>query len=310
MALPGITAMSASLNRKGEAMVTRHDLPVIVGIDGSVASLAAGEYAVDEAMRRKAPLRIVYTHDQRASMGMRQHRTEPYPTSRIRGSLEAFAEQVRGRAPAVDVAVEVFSGKPGAALVERSRDAQLLVVGNAGRGGAALGSVAGHVATHAASAVIVHRPVEAGVSPRPVLVGVDGSAMSADAARFAFGEAEMRGVGLEAALVWTNPPGTDPAGVHSVAYDYANARAEAERMLAEQLAGLLGEYADLRVTRDVIHGMDPVRTLLDLSRRAQLVVVGSRGRGGMARLLLGSVSQALVSRASCPVAVVRPQVPR
>jgi nucleotide-binding universal stress UspA family protein len=143
-----------------------------------------------------------------------------------------------------------------------------------------------------------------------VLVGVDGSPMSEDAARFAFDEAQMRGVGLEAVLVWTNSPGTDPAGVHSVAYDYAEARAEAERMLAEQIAGLRGEHSDVRVTRDVFHGFDPVRTLLDLSRRAQLVVIGSRGRGGMARLLLGSVSHALVSRASCPVAVVRSRVPR
>jgi nucleotide-binding universal stress UspA family protein len=290
-------------------VVSWHDLPVIVGIDGSVASMAAGEYAADEAMRRKAPLRILYAHDRRTSMGVHS-RAELHPTSRILEALEAFVERARIRAPTVDVAVDVLLGKPGLTLVERSRDAQLLVVGNAGRGGAVLGSVAGHVARHAVSPVIVHRAVGAGASSQSVLVGVDGSPVSEDAARFAFDEAEMRGVGLEAVLVWTNSPGTDPAGVHSVAYDYAEARAEAERMLAEQIAGLLGEHADVRVTRDVFHGFDPVRTLLDLSRRAQLVVIGSRGRGGMARLLLGSVSHALVSRASCPVAVVRSRVPR
>ena len=76
-------------------------------------------------------------------------------------------------------------------------------------------------------------------------------------------------------------------------------------MLAEHLAGLLVQYPDVRVTREVIHSLDPAGTLLELSRHAQLVVVGSRGRGGITRLLLGSVSQALVNRGSCPVAVVR-----
>jgi nucleotide-binding universal stress UspA family protein len=287
-------------------MASRHDLPVVVGVDGSSASIAAAEYAADEATLRKAPLRVSYAHNHGTSKVLPPHRPEPDPSTAILASLEAAAERVRGLAPAVEVAVEMLAGKPGPALVDRSRNAQLLVVGHAGFGGGVLGSVARHVATHAMCPVIVHRPFEATSHGRPVMVGVDGSALSAEAARFAFDEAAMRGVGLEAVLVWTHPPGAEPAGVHPVAYDYAEARTEAERMLAEQLAGLLGEYPDVRVTRDVIHSMDPVRTLLDLSRRAQLVVVGSSGRSGIARLLLGSVSQALVNRAPCPVAIVRP----
>ena len=119
----------------------------------------------------------------------------------------------------------------------------------------------------------------------------------------------MRGAELEAVYVWTHPSGATPAGVHPRAYGYAEARDEAERMLAEQLAGLSAACPDVAVRRTLMHSLDVARTLLDLSWHARLVVVGSRGRGGVSRLLLGSVSQALVNHASCPVAVIRHPVP-
>ena len=137
------------------------------------------------------------------------------------------------------------------------------------------------------------------------VLGVDSSELSAAAVAFALEEPARRGADLSAVLVWTHPPGADPAGLHSAGYDYAGARAEAERMLAEQLAGVAAVYPDVRATREVIHSLDTARTLVDRSGRAQLIVVGSRRRGGVARLLLGSVSQALINRAACPVAVVR-----
>jgi nucleotide-binding universal stress UspA family protein len=289
-------------------MAGRQYLPVVVGVDGSSTSLAAADYAVDEAVLRKAPLQILYGHVRRPSLLFWRRMWDPYAIMAIRRRLEAVANRVRTREPAVDVTVDMLLEPPGAALVARSRQAQLVVVGHSGRGGAALGSVAAHVAAHATSPVIVHRPVagfESASARLPVMVGVDGSATSGDALQFALDEAALRGVGLEAVLVWTHPLGAEPAGVHPVAYDYAEARAEAERMLAEQLAGLTVRYPDVRVTREVIHSLDSARTLLELSRRAQLIVVGSRGRGGIARLLLGSVSQALVNRAPCPVGVVR-----
>jgi nucleotide-binding universal stress UspA family protein len=121
---------------------------------------------------------------------------------------------------------------------------------------------------------------------------------------FACAEAAVRGADLEAVHVWTHPSGATPAGVHPRAYGYAEARDEAERMLAEQLAGLSAACPDVPVRRTVMHSLDVAQTLLDLSWHARLVVVGSRGRGGVSRLLLGSVSQALVKHSSCPVAVV------
>jgi nucleotide-binding universal stress UspA family protein len=285
-------------------MVSKQDLPVVVGVDGSSASLAAADLAVDEATLRKSALVILYGH---TSLRLWRSR-KPYVTQGIRRLFEAVADRARTRGPTIDVAVDLMLDEPGAALVERSGRAQLVVVGHSGRGGAALGSVAGYVASHASSPVIVHRPITVArheSTRRPVMVGVDSSVLSAAAVEFALDEAALRRADLTAVYVWTHPRGAEPAGLHPVAYDYAEARAEAERMLAEQVGGSLAAHPDVRLTREVIHSLDSSRTLLDFSGHAQLIVVGSRGRGGIAGLLLGSVSQVLINHAACPVAVVR-----
>jgi nucleotide-binding universal stress UspA family protein len=288
-------------------MASEPDLPVVVGVDGSSTSLAAAEFAADEATLRKSPLLILYGHDRHPLLSAWRPRTEPYVARGIRGLLDAVAQQIQDRSPSVDVSIDLLPGDPGFALIERSEHAHLVVVGHSGRGAAALGSVAAKVASHAHCPVIVHRPF-AGLQrgSGPVTVGVDGSALSAAAVEFALDEAAMRGADVNAIYVWTHPPGADPAGLHPATYSYAEARSEAERMLAEQLAGSPSAYPDVCVVHEVVHSLDTPRTLLERSGRAQLIVVGSRGRGGVARLLLGSVSQALINHAGCPVAVVRP----
>ena len=287
-------------------MVSESDRPVVVGVDGSSASLAAVDFAVDEATLRKSSLLIAYGHLRHPSLTLWRSRTEPYVTRGIRRLLEAVAGRAQARDSSLDVDIDLLLKEPGAALAERSRDACLMVVGHSGRAGAALGSVAARVASHAGCPVIVHRPFTgARRGPGAVTVGVDGSELSAGAVAFALEEAAFRGADLNAVLVWAHSPGADPAGPHPVRYDYSEARAEAERMLAEQLTGVAAVYPDVRVAREVVHSLDTTRTLLDRSGHAQLIVVGSRGRDGVAGLLLGSVSHALINRAACPVAVVR-----
>jgi nucleotide-binding universal stress UspA family protein len=291
---------------EGMAVVSKVDLPVVVGVDGSSASLAAVDYAVDEAAQRKSPLLILYGHLRHSPLSPWRTRTEPYVTRGIRRLLEAVADRARTLESSIDVSVELQLDEPGAAIVGRSDRARLVVVGHSGRGAAALGSVAAYVTSHASCPVIVHRPnIGARDGSSPVTVGVDGSALSGAALDFALEEAALRGADLNAVFVWTHPPGAAPAGLHPVRYTFAEARDEAERMLAEQLAGASATYPDVRVAREVVHSLDTTRTLMKRSGQAQLMVVGSRGRGGMARLLLGSVSQALINHASCPVAVVR-----
>ncbi len=90
-------------------------------------------------------------------------------------------------------------------------------------------------------------------------------------------------------------------------YDPDQAATQARRMLAETLAGWAEKYPDVDVHAVARHDMHPVLALVEESRDAGILVVGSRGRGGFAGLLLGSVSQSLVDNAQCPVAVVRPR---
>jgi nucleotide-binding universal stress UspA family protein len=141
--------------------------------------------------------------------------------------------------------------------------------------------------------------------PGPVLVGVDGSPSSDAALRFAFDEASMRGVPLVALNSWWMLPRDNLGPVYPGTYDdLERATDEAQRLLAEAVAGWSADYPDIELEKRSPHEMNPSIALIDASRDAGLVVVGSRGRGGFVGLLLGSVGRDMVGNAQCPVAVV------
>lgn len=197
---------------------------------------------------------------------------------------------------------EVFDGPPALVLQERSTDAGMLVLGSRGHGGFAgllAGSTAVSVTAHAHCPVVVVRDGQAATSG-PVVVGVDGSESSLRALGFAVERAEQRDVPLRVIRVWEPPgerwvpPGFDPEEAT------ATERAAAE----EELARWRETFPDVEVDLRVSPG-NPAALLVEASREAQLVVVGSRGRGGLRGMLLGSVSQQLLQHAHCPVAVVR-----
>ena len=134
------------------------------------------------------------------------------------------------------------------------------------------------------------------VRPR-IVVGVDGSAASLDALRWAARQADLTGAGIEALATWTYPYSTGFGG--SVAdFDMAGAT---QQVLDQALAQL---ETDVPVTGRVAEGSAPLE-LIEASRTADLLVVGSRGHGAFTGMLLGSVSQHCVSHAHCPVVVVR-----
>jgi nucleotide-binding universal stress UspA family protein len=113
----------------------------------------------------------------------------------------------------------------------------------------------------------------------------------------------LRGVPLVATHAWTHPASAGPGDMLPLVYDTADVESEETRLVAEALAGWHDRYPDVTVQRELVHG-GARKALIDASHRAQLVVVGTRGRGGFTGLLLGSVSQAVLHHAACPVAVV------
>jgi nucleotide-binding universal stress UspA family protein len=186
-----------------------------------------------------------------------------------------------------------------------------VVVGSRGLGGYAglvVGSIAVAVATHGHCPVVVVRGADPQSEPRqegPVVVGVDGSATSRTAARFAFQAAALRNAPLVAVHAWSDLPVTT---VWELTTDWRTVQAQESAALDQWLADGRALCPDVHVEHVVVRD-GPARLLLEHARDAQLVVVGSRGRGGFRGLLLGSTSQALIHHATCPVAVVPPQRP-
>lgn len=288
--------------------------PVVAGVDGSECALQAVRWAAAEAAQRRLPLRLVAAHTWPAGglVGDPGLGVDPRVVLRdvVRDRLaaaEAAVAEVVPDSSAVKVEQVEVEGDPVAVLAGESERATLLVLGDRGLGGFTgllIGSVAVALCTQAGCPVVVVRGAEADpTAPRsePVVVGVDGSQAGEAAVAFAVEAAALRGVPLVAVHAWRDIP-VDPTVVPLVDWDAVES-GERE-VLAERLAGLRTSHPDLVVHKVIVRDR-PARALVDESRGAQLVVVGSRGRGGLRGLLLGSVSQQLLHHAHCPVAVVR-----
>ena len=227
-----------------------------------------------------------------------------------RPELEALAGEGRLRRPGLEVSVWVVCGSPARTLINASTTAGLTVVGCRGQGGFAellLGSVSSQLAAHARGPVLVVRPAAAPADATlPVMVGVDGSPTNRSTVDFALAEAAARGVPLVAVHAWWAPSyqAVDAVGAWTV--DPVMVKQQAERLITEATAGWSQRYPDLTVDHRLIEDPDVEGSLIEASRSAALMVVGSRGRGGFRGLLMGSVSQALVHHAHCPVAIIHP----
>jgi nucleotide-binding universal stress UspA family protein len=210
----------------------------------------------------------------------------------------------------VVVTTDVCDGLASYVLVSESKSAQLVVLGSRGLGGfgsLVLGSVAVAVSAHAyCPVVVIHADKDGGVPPAEghVLVGLDGSELSDAAMNFACEAAAARAVPLVAVHTWfdIDVSATWASLPSTIDWDYL--QAEEEREFAERVSAWQAKFPGVEIRPLVVRDR-PGPALLTHAEGAQLVVVGSRGRGALVGMGLGSVSQTLVHRARCPVAVVR-----
>lgn len=283
---------------------------ILVGIDGSPESLAAVRWAAREAVLRRRPVTlmhvvspIIVSWSIEAVLSDYQGWQEDNADNVIKLAQEALSAVVDG-SPALEVLVERRHDGVMTELSDASGSADLIVIGSRGLGpvgGALLGSVSRGLLHHARCPVVVAKDGVVGNTARdlPVLLGIDGSPSSEAAIGFAFAEASRRGVELVALHAWS-----DVALFPFLGMDWHTFEDQGHEILGERLAGWQEQYPDVTVHRRIVCDK-PARWLIDESRQAQLVVVGSRGRGGISGMLLGSVSTAVAESASAPVAVVR-----
>ncbi|MEV7012538.1 universal stress protein [Streptosporangium sp. NPDC051022] len=276
---------------------------VVVGTDGSSSADAAVEWAADDAVRRGCVLRIVHVREEwgrDAPAGFDDSLAE-----QARGVLDAAAELARRHAPGVTVETSLEIGRAAEVLRREAEDAEQVVVGSRGRGGFAgllLGSVSLSLAGHVATPVVVLRGEGVRRAHDEIVVGFDGSPASEAALEYAFQEAARRGARLRALHTWQLPFIAASATAYTPLVEDIS---EGERRLAaETLAPWQDKYPQVELQETVLYG-HPVLALGEASATADLVVVGSRGLGGLGSAVLGSVSHGVLHHADCPVAVVR-----
>ena len=283
---------------------------ITVGTDGTEHGRSAVQWAAHEAVLRGAALDIVCAFEWSWEA---QYESGTENVDIARQLAEAVTSKALAQARAVEPAVVVDSdarcGNTVMQLLQAADEtnADLIVVGSRGHGGFAslmLGSVSQRIATHANRPVVVVRG-RAETAAGPIAVGVDDSPAADLVLATAFEAARERGATLSVIRTFLPPAplwvGTDivPTDIDTPELDAA----ERERV-NEQLAPWRNKYADVLVETLLSHD-SAAAVLVGVSHGAQLVVVGSRGRGALAGTLLGSTGLQLLHHADCPVLIAR-----
>ncbi|MFF9479286.1 universal stress protein [Streptomyces sp. NPDC014733] len=286
------------------------ELPVVVGVDGSDASLTAVDWAVDEAVRHGRPLRLVH-----ASLWERYEGVAPDPAA-DRPAEQVLAEQITAaaaeragqRAPGLAVTADVAATDAATALLDAAQEAVLLVVGDRGRGAVAgllLGSVSLLVAARAHCPVVVVRGDRQALDGEHgrVLLGIGDHDVDSPAVRFAFRAAAVRDAELDVVRTWRRPL-HEPADHPLLAGEPGTYHAQrAGELLDEALAAAVRDHPGVRLRRSTPEGTAR-RTMTARSAAADLLVLGARRHGGVFGREFGGVVHRALHHAACPVAVV------
>ena len=280
---------------------------VVAGVDGSQSALRAARWAAREAARRRVPLRLVHAYGIPVGYPpgfVDWHVLHEALLARGRGWLEQARLAAEETAAGLVIEVGEVQGGAVPVLVGESARAGLVVLGTRGLGGFSgllVGSTAVELAAHARCPVVTVRGADAGTGP--VVVGVDGTSAGDAVIAFAFAAASARGTGLVAVHTWTDLLLETAFAGGAAALDFAPLAQRVEEVFGERLAGWQEKYPEVVVSRQVSRER-AAPALLRHAEGAQLLVVGTRGRGGFRGLLLGSTSQHLLHHAPCPVAVI------
>lgn len=290
---------------------------VVVGYDSSPESELALDWATARAGRTGELLRIVYVIPMETPIGLMPPGM-PWPmVEPDEIDVNSLPAVQRARATLGDARVEAaaVTGNPAGTLVDASASADLVVVGTRGRGALAAGlfgsttyAVAGHCACPVA---VVRAPKDTTVAPKPdsdhpVVVGIEDLDVSAKVLRFAADIAGRNNALLKIVRVTQHAPVGDlGAGFSPAPIELEESMtAHDEHALAECAEQVRLSHPKVEVEQVRLHG-DPAHCLTDEAEDAGMIVIGSRGRGGFAGLLLGSVTHSVIHLAHCPVVVVR-----
>ncbi|MEE6281078.1 universal stress protein [Georgenia sp. MJ170] len=285
------------------------DIPagaVVVGHDGSALADQALRWAAAEAALLRTGLHVLHATKlaggSQAWAAYLEEDLSRYGDAVLEDAAETLADDD------LTVTTGSISTTAGEALVEASRTAAVVVMGARGLGrlsGPLLGSTTQRVSAHAHGPVVVVRD-EPTAPHGPVVVGLDPTGNADDAVRFAFDHAARRGLGVLLVQAIPPAPPVRDAFRDSRTIEIVERAARAAAADAQQQANRWREeFPDVPADVDIVHD-HPVEAITDASRRGSLTVVGSRGRGGLASTLLGSVSRGVLQHAAV-VAVVRPR---
>jgi nucleotide-binding universal stress UspA family protein len=283
---------------------------VIAGIDGSPAGHQAAVWAAREAQLRGRQLLLLAVNAWPSYVETPWIGSD-WDAETGRAVCNEVLHQARlGAQDLVEnltIRTEVVEGLPARTLMERSAEASLMVVGRRGGGefsSLLLGSSAAQIATHATCPVVVVPEVLPAPNPggAGVVVGVDVGDHGQEAVGFAFDEASRRGLPLTAVRACTLL--TEEPAIRNFAPDPEELESEQRRLTSEALAGWCAKYPDVPVRHWLVRH-HAGRALVEASRSATMLVVGARGAGGFPDLRLGSIADAAIRHAHCPVAVAR-----